>query len=334
MKIAMAKTVFTVFLLAIHCLAYSQGSCAIDSNIYFINGVNKPSEKEVRDNAISLKSRVFTFSSNALKIRQVTYLYNDSDGLFLDVFYELAAQKAAERKAIISETLLSFAMAAFGNIKSISEVDQIDVQNLLAKTIGNDLPQKTQDLVTKFSQQVSAESLNKGVQAILVPHSQGNMFANAVYAKLRVDLPKHLFRGLGVVNVANPAATAPSGLYITAYQDMVINYMAKSQSVLGITFLPMAANYDATGALDYDALGHGFEEVYLNPKVPTGAAIANASPAAVVKKIDSALYSTSTFFEPPNYYYDAYGVKQPRLPWMPVDSTLAMVCFPSPVGGI
>jgi len=329
-----------VFVAGVLCFALAlagqaNAACVVRANVYFINGVNKPSEDEVAKTAEFLAKRVQRFSAQANSIQLVTYLYNDSDGLMLDTLYELAAKKAVERNAIVSEMVVSVGMAAFGMVSPLSETDQQSVRLRVAEIITSALPTKTQAMVSDFSQRVATESLNSGTQAVLVPHSQGNMFANAVYDTLKLTLPANISRGLGVVNIANPAARAPSSLYLTASQDRVINLLATSQAVLGMTFTPMTPNYNASAAaLQTDPWGHGFVEVYLSQTLPTGTTPVNSIASAVIGKVDTAMIKTSTFYDTPNFYYDANGLKQPKPPGSPVDSSVVEVCFPAPIGGI
>jgi hypothetical protein len=314
--------------------AYSQSVCSIAANVYFINGVNKPSEKEVIKSAELLEQRIDELATQKNGVLSVTHLYNDSDGLLLDVLYKLAAQKSAERNWIVADTFVTFGLAAFEIFTPISEEDKLEAKRSVARTIASTLPKKTQELITKFSDKVYAESLANNTQAILVPHSQGNMFANSMYENLKLNLPKNLFRGLAVVNIASPAAVAPSGFNLTAFQDTVINLLATGLSLVGLTFPPMAANFDANGSLKFDPLGHGFAEVYMNPSLPEGTQLDNSIVSAIINMIDVALYKTSTFLDTPNFYYDAAGLKQPRPSWMPADSTSTTVCFPGPIGGL
>lgn len=203
--------IFLVLLIPV--FASCQATCPADSNVYFVNGVNKPSEKEIVKDVNKLTNIVKSYSIKAANIQKVDYLYNDSDGLMLDTLYELAAQKAAERNGTVADYFLSVGFSAFGLIGPLSDADQLEVRRKVAKVISQVLPEKTQALVSQFSSRVANESLNAGLQAILIPHSQGNMFANAVFDNLKLALPVNIFRGLGVVGVASPASWAPSGLY-------------------------------------------------------------------------------------------------------------------------
>lgn len=250
------------------------------------------------------------------------------------MFYEFAAQKALEKKTVTSEEFVSTALAAMGLDSPLPEDEKQTIKNRYAALVAEILPPATQDLITMFAQAVSTQSLSQGIQAILVPHSQGNLFANEVYNSLWSSLPTHLFRGLGVVNVANPANRAPSNLYLTSVQDTVINMLAYLQSFISNSLRPMKANFDASAtSREREAWGHGFTEVYLAHDLPLGTTPENSIAAELVKKIDSAMYNTSSFWDNPSYYFPN-GVKTQKPPNFPADSTRVQVCFPGPVGGV
>ena len=326
--------VFIVISLIWLPFAHAQSSCEIKADVYFINGVNKPDKKDVGKMADQLGYILNKISKTDLNIRNVTYLYNESDGFLLDI-YEYAAQKAVERNAAVTDLFLSFGLTALGYVSTITDADQLAVRQRVAEVINRDLPPKTQQQISEFSERVNQSSLSAGVQAVLVPHSQGNLFANSVVDTLKLSEPAERFRGLGVVNVASPTYNAPSGLHVTLRQDFVIQDAALLALATG-KLPPLAYNFDAPGANEVDPksmTGHGFTEAYLSEKIPTGTVPANSAAAFLVGKIDTALYKTSTFYDPPSWIFDAQGNKVPKPPGYPVDSTVTQVCFPGPVGG-
>ena len=323
-----------ILFLALPLTSLAQVGCIESANIYYINGVNKPAEDEVKDSASLLRKQILTFSTKRSAMRKVDYLYNDSGGVMLDVLHELAAQKAVERNTAIAQTFLAVGFAAFGLVSTLDDSDKRAVEQRVAGLINAALPLETQQLIVSFASRVFDDSMGNNVQAILVPHSQGNMFANAVYDRIRLAHPANLARGLGVVNIANPAARAPNNSYLTAAQDRVINVLAAAQAVANGTLAPLPANFDASaGALQVDSTGHGFNDVYMSQSLPTGAAASRSIAANVVQKIDVMLGQTSTFIDTPSYYFDSNGVKQPKPPGFPADSSAVRVCFPGPVGG-
>lgn len=309
-------------------------NCQVSADIYYVNGVNKPVKREVGEAAFFLERKIRNFTKNTSGVKKVTYLYNDSDGLMFDILFELAQQKAAERNSVLSELFVAVGQAAFGLVSTLTDTDKNDVQNAVAGVISSKLSSKTLQLVSDFSLRVATESLSRGIQAILVPHSQGNMFANEVYDGLKLSLPPQLFRGLGVVNIATPTGFAKSNLYLTAYQDLVINLLSRAQSYFGLALQPLRPNFDASvAALDHDISGHGFTEVYLATNLPYRTSPENSIAASTVSLIDRAMTQTSTFYDNPSFIY-VNGIKVPKPPGYPASSTSVMVCFPGAVGGL
>lgn len=280
--------------------------------------------------AEQLKDTISNYSKNPKEsFRNVTYLYNPSDSLLNDI-HEAALQKAAERAASVTDTFIAFGMTALGYAGLVSDADSALVRQKVNALITSKLPPQTISLVSQFSDQVHREALNFDVQAILVAHSQGNLFANAVFDGLKASLPANRFRGLGVVNVASPAHIAPSGLWVTAHQDLVIQSLNVGD---GVNLTPIPVNFDAGIGATLQAGGHGFTEVYLSDALPAGADASHSIAAFLVKKVDTALKNTSTFYDSPSWIFDSHGNKIPKPPGYPADSSIVTVCFPGPVGG-
>jgi hypothetical protein len=105
----------------------------------------------------------------------------------------------------------------------------------------------------------------------------------------------------------NPASRAPSNLYLTINQDVAINVLSAAAALLLGSGQPMAPNFDASAvATSRNPLGHAFNEVYMATDLPN---TTNSIAAAIVAKIDSAMYRTSTFTDSPSFIFDANGNK-------------------------
>lgn len=326
------KAFFTILVIMLSSITNAE--CIVKSDVYYINGINKPVQQEVANSALKLRGILKTKSKYKDGIRTVTYLHNESDGFLLDL-HEYATQKAVERNAVAADLFVTYGLAALGYVTTITDADHQQVRQKVADVINRDLPPKTLQQTAEFSQQVNMNTLGAGVQAILVPHSQGNLFANAVFNTLKLSEPVARFRGLGVVNVASPTYQAPSGLHVTLKQDVVIMDAAVAALATG-KLPPLSYNFDAPGANEVDPVsmsGHGFGEVYLSEKIPTGTVPANSAAAFLVSRIDTALKNTSTFYDSPSWIFDAHGNKIPKPPGYPADSSIVTVCFPGPVGG-
>jgi hypothetical protein len=101
-----------------------------------------------------------------------------------------------------------------------------------------------------------------GAKTLLVPHSQGNLYANSAYALLTQGPAPVPAKSLAIVGVASPAAfvAGAQGRYVTSRQDLVIWGLRKLLG--GRAVLP--ANVAQPVTTD-DPLGHNFVAIYLRP---------------------------------------------------------------------
>jgi hypothetical protein len=103
-----------------------------------------------------------------------------------------------------------------------------------------------------------------GGRVLLVPHSQGALYANAAYARLTQPAadgkPTIEPKSLGIVAVATPAAYVAGGnsRYVNSRQDLVLYGLRK---LLGNASV-LAGNVSQPVTLD-DPLGHNFQPIYL-----------------------------------------------------------------------
>lgn len=98
--------------------------------------------------------------------------------------------------------------------------------------------------------------LLEGNRALVVAHSQGNLYANAAYTNLdrTSDVPMEAF---GIVSVANPASyVAGGGAYFTRTDDLVIN-------AVRLAYLDTLPGNISNSNSDSDWKHHGFIESYL-----------------------------------------------------------------------
>lgn len=270
-------------------------SCSQGAKIFYINGVNKPIESQVAFDSSILSKEMRKKSISGFKT--VWYLYNPSDSLIFDVFFELADQMSAQRNAGVADLLVQVGLAAWGSVSTLTIDEQTQIRAKVASTISQYSFSRsftihgktftTAGLVSQFKE-IVAEELRNGTKVVLVPHSQGNMFANDVHTAIVADLPVNQSQGLAVANIANPAAKAATGLYVTVNQDRII-LAARALAIANLARQPMTANTDAAGATDIDITGHGFIEVYLNYSLPVGTSDANSVAVKVLATIQQAI---------------------------------------------
>lgn len=309
-------------------------ACTPKAIVYYINGVNNPSKLKVRDDALLMGRRIKDHSTISGAVVKADALYNKSSGIFYDVLYEFATQRATESASSMTEALVTFGMAALGHVGYLSDTDRETAVEFVRKLELSVVPDSVQEDLFEFEQEVRNSALMKGMQVILVAHSQGNMFANKVYENINRSLEQRYARGLGVLNVASPSAFSPNYQYLTLEEDRVI---AMLRSASGPLPRPVDANYSSPAVIDLDYLGHNFAAVYLSYSQITSYLGRPATSVPIVRvlvqKIDSLIYQTSTFFDAPNYIFDSSGNRVPRPEGYPADSALEMVCFPDRIGG-
>lgn len=239
--------------------------CSNATKYFYINGVSVDAD---RNRGIVADNIQFKLAQRSLITTEevVTPLRNPSDGLFIDVFVELANQKLAEKSAAtfaesVQKTSMMFAGDP-GYAMSAADRALLDAKIADIFNRSKNLPNTTA-VTAGMIDSVSA-ALNAGDKAIVIAHSQGNMFANAIMNSVIANQSPNIAAGLKVVSIATPASTAQDGRYKTANQDRVINIMATSEAAAMGAPLPLTANIDVAGALGYDTNGHGLLEVYFN----------------------------------------------------------------------
>lgn len=108
---------------------------------------------------------------------------------------------------------------------------------------------------------------NKIKSLILLPHSQGSIYANKIYQLFGATLPT-----ARIVAVGTPASfVAGNGDYVTSYEDSVIGIVRAVTSVL---------QSNAHGYRNGDFMGHNFISIYLS---------ADETRTQIVNKITAAL---------------------------------------------
>jgi hypothetical protein len=255
--------------------------CNDGATVIYVNGVDKPDKQVVAFSAMQLANTIGTYGVKC--VADVTYHYNPSANLAVDVLIEFASQKRGEEAAVVASEILDFGMTLYGYLVSTISAEQresiraelsIRLQRALSTPGANEV---TEELVTKV-----LDKIDHGSKVVLVSHSQGNLFANAAYNHVRAVRSSAYTRAFAVVNVANPSLVAPSGRSITSTHDYVIKPLSLNSSAL-------APTADGTGSEFFDWTGHGFGEVYLNRLVPTDAQAADALPGKLMALLQGAL---------------------------------------------
>jgi hypothetical protein len=184
----------------------------------------------------------------------------------LDAFGELAGYLADPAAAFLSDALNELALAAANDL-----IVQPELAAARARVLAT---------TQKLSLDLSSD-LSSGYNVLIVPHSQGNLYANRVYDSVAASGAFQDFANrVRVVHVAVPSSTTAGRPYTTARQDRVIGLLR----VLAPSTLP--GTHDVSTG---DWLRHGFRDTYLADDSPTQSFIVDESVAAL-----TALNSTPT----------------------------------------
>ena len=208
-------------------------SCMLD--VYFGNGVwNSYKEAEASKNEL----RTFIQNNNpsrfAIKDEDVTYslknAYNHTYGTSIDL---IETHWQLYESGQISEGYFSFVAHVLDG-RDTEEKFLKDLREIIAQSDAD-----TSDMYAKYQE----ESFNVNHNVLLVSHSQGNLFANKIYAIL--DAPeRNKFRNIAI---ATPAEKVLSGgSYVTLNFDYVVGGIPGS--------LPG----------NTDGVGHTFVDSYIN----------------------------------------------------------------------
>ncbi|UXY15499.1 hypothetical protein N8I74_00340 [Chitiniphilus purpureus] len=206
--------------------------------------------------------------------------YNQTHGFFADIaqtFYQLNQQNPDEAPEKIAQALL-YGEAPAGLEPRLAEAAQRYYRAQYERAM---LAQLTLDEESEILRDIRQATSNDD-KVLLVPHSQGNLFANRVYALLTQNgVPDS--GQVRIFGVASPAdRVLGNGSYLTSSKDLVIGGLDLLRNVLPSNIVVPAG----------DTLGHGFKETYLNPELNGREAVV----AGLLTTIEKMNTSTNPFY--------------------------------------
>jgi hypothetical protein len=225
--------------------------------IFHINGI-QTTETEANDNRAALA----TAFGNAHNEHLIAYrlAYNPTQGALLDLV-DVFAQKLNEYPGA---TFAMLVRAFLGRVRAPLPGSLADeLQRILIERIRGTGYVSLNDADLALVVDHLRRQRMSGAKTLLVPHSQGKLYANSAYALLTQAANNPVpTKSLAIVGVASPAAfvAGANGRYVTSRQDLVIFGLRK---LLGnASVLP--GNVTQPLTLD-DPLGHNFQAIYLRP---------------------------------------------------------------------
>ncbi|WP_141736809.1 hypothetical protein [Oligoflexus tunisiensis] len=218
--------------------------------------------------------------------------YNATNGI--EDFVEVFAQRLEEQNGILEERFELFFEALTGDgpwwsniiaaipeaadiLSEFSDWQQTQGLELLARGFAE---LSTADMYADHRALIDSAAI-EGRKMLFVAHSQGNLFVNKAYS---YAVSKTSAAAVKVVHIA-PASRTLSGEYTLADKDIVINFALRldgdvewaNAQIPGYLLRPAGLN----GQKDF--LGHGIQEIYINPAL--------AISSRVKGQIDAALAS-------------------------------------------
>lgn len=249
----MKKYLLVVLLFSIKC-----GFCIPMIYSLHINGINT-SLTEAQDNLDQLTS-LQTSKTNLVKWR---LLYNQTDGLWSDLS-DVFHQKAQEQQAVSLDDYVEVYMKVNNLHYEPGSPDYEIVKAGIKDDFIND-PQYSghnlESIVTQLHQIIPDP---KDSYILMIPHSQGNLYANQLYEYL-LSNNEYTATQLRIFGIASPAnKVAGYGDYVTSSNDLIVNGLRLIQD--GV----LPANYRAEVTTN-DILGHNLINVYLSDDITKAA---------------------------------------------------------------
>lgn len=266
---------------SVHAQSDQSALCSVGYVVYFGNGIM---HDEVNSNGSRnlLREAIGTMYVNQPIDFQVSV--NPSGG-FLPDLIESFAQKLAEDPTLQWSMFFRWISGQFINSAlSIAFDDLIGTRavNSVAQEVTRlSSPAAFSDPTVVRHSETYRDQLLAGKKILIVAHSQGNLYANAVYRRLASTSGVNI-SAVSIAAVATPANSVVSGEgYVTTDADQVIGLVrlvapaTLADNEFSVPLLPAA-----------DRLGHGFNEIYISSAFPqlksrvlslTGAALSRLS---------------------------------------------------------
>lgn len=240
---------------ALFCSASLHSSCGTQTvELRHINGI-WTSEDGASSNLKQLKYRFGSISNGVNLV--YTHTHNSQNG-----FWDLLFQKEIEDDAEKSRALALAVLAGQKGNLDKATLDRIQ-QEYLSDLGDPDRGILVAEMTAKISSEVAA-SIDKGINVVLVPHSQGSLYANEVFKAVTggTGLNPRL-KIVGIAETASYVAGDPGAAsYVTATEDTSISLL---RAIASGTVLDSNVTAGTSFWTDW-FLSHDFQDVYLNPK--------------------------------------------------------------------
>lgn len=253
-----------------------------NATVFFLNGIGKSSAGDVIIDRLRIENGLKTFcpAFTGGNVEIILNLTNEGlpTGILRDIFDDLAFQKSLESAKAYPRLFNDLVLHNYGYSTNLTDSEKTELsqriqdQNVASQISSNNLAKRS-----LFLNQVQPR-ISRSNSALVVAHSQGNLYANQLDEDLLNSGNIFVRGGFFVVGVATPSAFTSHNNYYTAQQDLVIAAARRF-------FVPPAlpANVDLPGALSKDISGHNFANVYMSRSLPAGASPLSSSQARIIR---------------------------------------------------
>lgn len=242
---------------SVYCLAVVLGLISVEAfakgtYVLSINGVNTDPLK-AESNKDRIEELIVIPNKNSIESGPtlvVDFVHNQSSGLGADLV-DVWLQTSSEQALRLSEGYFSVGPLpqALGDaIRRRAEL----AQQIDERAWGSDADLR--DMIDRSSTRMKA-----GDRVFLMPHSQGNLYANRVYDGIfeRPGIPDLWKESVGISGIASAASyvAGPFSRYVTSSTDVVIGALNAIRGTLPANVTLPISSADFTG--------HGLQEIYL-----------------------------------------------------------------------
>ena len=228
--------------------------------VFHINGINTTAD-DAKMNRDEIKNSLpATLNGKRLKVHLA---YNVTRGYLTDLV-DTYEQKKNEFPGVTFAQFIAAFITATNLTETLPAASQAllaYVRNYISNAMANSAYVSLNDIdLASIAADIRSEAQG-GQTVLLVPHSQGNLYANSAFAQL-TNGPNALASGsIGIMGVASPATfVAGHGTYITSTNDLVIGGLRLQYPLTLPANTWVKASY-------FDPSGHNFVAVYMNPEM-------------------------------------------------------------------
>lgn len=239
--------------------------CSSGYSVFFGNGVRTEPAGAYASGAIVSSLLGNSYNQEPITVR---VSYNPTSGILIDLL-EAFAQKLTEDPTLSWQLFFRWVSGRFISTSLLNILEDYfgttGGHKIAQAAASLSSPQAYTDTTVVAHASNYQSALLAGQRVMVVAHSQGNLYANAAFGRLRsTNTGAYNLNAFGIAAVATPANFVGTGdTYVTSDTDRVIDAVR----IIAPATLPENDNSvpDFPAA---DKTGHGFQEIYTNSQFP------------------------------------------------------------------